>query len=959
MLSPARAQVRGPMGEKVTRSFTSENIAPRSVLVKQAAAAGERSSRVCGTEHVLCCGMVLEGGELNLLVSPVQPCVACGAPTTSTQKFCNQCGARLVKRGASATTIELTLGAHGSLAQLDGRRFPPGAIVAQRYRMITLLGRGGMGEVYRADDLLLGQQVALKFLDRAATASESALSRFRNEVRIARQVSHPNVCRVYDIGEVDGLAYLTMEYIDGEDLASLLRRIGKLPEEKALEIARQLCAGLAAAHEQGIVHRDLKPGNLMLDGKGRVRITDFGLANLVERAHDIRSGTPAYMAPEQRKGQEVTAKSDLYALGIVLHELFTGKRPSRETRTTGLGPAVERAILRCLEEDARMRPPSALSVAAALPGGDPLAAALAVGETPSPEVVADAFNIEARSLRFAVTCLSAIIAGLALFYYMQHRGTVVTQIPMRNSPEVLAAQARAIANSLGYSERPVDTVFGWEYNTNHLRYISRLEDRSAQLAQLRTNRPPSIHFWYRESSRYLYHPGGHFVTRAQPSPTEPGMLEVVVDPEGRLIEFRAQPPAKTSSPAAEPQPDWNRLFAAAALDPARLTPVQPILTPPVAADVRLAWTGPYETSTQTSLKAEAASWQGYPVFWRILWLWIDLEREASPPPAGVPLPILIVFITVLPIGAGLLVRRHIRLGRGDRRGSFRLASLAFISLLVVSLARQHHIPTIFEGWLWYTALRDALVGGFIFWVFYMAFEPYVRARSPAMIISWSRLLAGRFRDPLVGADILRGLLMGVISLCIVRPLVSPWNASLAPQLLATTGAWISIWCWFALIYSVGGALTWLFLLTSLHLLVRLQWLAVLICVCLGSVLIASPGAVLSAIAFCAHRLLSDEIRPPQHSSAALCERDRGHFSPSDDPVSVVLQRRCACRREYSGARCLRIPHNPWGPATQAQRTMTSWRKDALAIDEVLSVSGGADRNILPPPHALWSSHSCA
>ena len=126
-----------------------------------------------------------------------------------------------------------------------------------------------MGEVYRAEDLLLGYPVALKFLLPAATVSDATLSRFRKEVRTARQISHPNLCRVYDIGEAEGLTYLTMEYVDGEDLASLLRRIGKLPQEKALEIARKLCAGLAAAHDQGVVHCDLKPANIMLDTASR------------------------------------------------------------------------------------------------------------------------------------------------------------------------------------------------------------------------------------------------------------------------------------------------------------------------------------------------------------------------------------------------------------------------------------------------------------------------------------------------------------------------------------------------------------------------------------------------------------------------------------------------------------------------------------------------------------------
>ena len=224
---------------------------------------------------------------------------------------------------------------------------------------------------------------------------------------MARQVSHPNVCRVYDIGEVDGHTFLSMEYVDGEDLGSLLRRIGRFPEERALEIARQICAGLAAAHERGVLHRDLKPANVMLDGAGKVRITDFGLAGAT--GETVRAGTPAYMAPEQLAGSEVTAQSDIYALGLVLYELFTGQRAHRgeERRRAGaqargrrslppsqivrdLDPAIERAILRCLERDPADRPSSALAVAAALPGGDPLAAALAAGETPSPEMVAAA-----------------------------------------------------------------------------------------------------------------------------------------------------------------------------------------------------------------------------------------------------------------------------------------------------------------------------------------------------------------------------------------------------------------------------------------------------------------------------------------------------------------------------------------------------------------------------------------
>ncbi len=265
-----------------------------------------------------------------------------------------------------------------------------------------------MGEVYRADDLKLGQAVAMKFLPEGLSQDGAAQAGFHREVRLARQVSHPNVCRVFDIGEADGRTFLTMEYVDGEDLASLLRRIGRLPSDKALEIARQLCAGLAAAHEHGMVHRDLKPANVMLDGRGRVRITDFGLAGLAGEDGG-RAGTPAYMAPEQLAGDEVTQKSDIYSLGLVLYEIFTGKRAFEATTLAemmrirdksapthpshivkDIDPLVERVILRCLEKNPAKRPASTLQLAATLPGGDPLAAALAAGETPSPEMVAAA-----------------------------------------------------------------------------------------------------------------------------------------------------------------------------------------------------------------------------------------------------------------------------------------------------------------------------------------------------------------------------------------------------------------------------------------------------------------------------------------------------------------------------------------------------------------------------------------
>jgi len=303
-------------------------------------------------------------------------CPSCGSECAVGKRFCGDCGAVVDRTSVPTETSFKGDPDSVSVSSPEQARFIPGTVLAKRYRIVGLIARGGMGEVYRADDLKLGQPVALKFLPEVVQRDETRLDRFLNEVRVALKVSHPNVCRVHDIGEVDGQHYLSMEYVDGEDLASLLRRIGRLPRDKAVQIARQLCMGLAAAHEQNILHRDLKPANVMIDGRGRAKITDFGLASLagtVEGA-EIRTGTPQYMAPEQRAGEEVTVRSDLYSLGLVLYELFTGKR-AFEARTTaelrhlqgestptspsdligGLDPAVERAILLCLEKDPRKR----------------------------------------------------------------------------------------------------------------------------------------------------------------------------------------------------------------------------------------------------------------------------------------------------------------------------------------------------------------------------------------------------------------------------------------------------------------------------------------------------------------------------------------------------------------------------------------------------------------------------
>ena len=254
--------------------------------------------------------------------------------------------------------------------------FAPGEVFAGRYRMVERLGSGGMGDVWRADDLVLDTEVALKVIE---SASPAARERIFTEVRLARQITHPAVCRVFDVGEAQGVIFFSMELVRGEDLASLLRRVGRLPAEKVVDIGRQLCAGLAAAHAQGVLHRDLKPANVLIDNDGFVRISDFGIA--IPRTEADRhsfTGTPAYMAPEQwTPGMPVSERTDVYALGLVLYDLLLGSHvrhqakddlplPRPATLLTSIDPQLDRLIMSALAPDPKDRPASVLEMAAML-----------------------------------------------------------------------------------------------------------------------------------------------------------------------------------------------------------------------------------------------------------------------------------------------------------------------------------------------------------------------------------------------------------------------------------------------------------------------------------------------------------------------------------------------------------------------------------------------------------------
>ncbi len=668
-------------------------------------------------------------------------------------------------------------------------------MLGDRYRIIAWLGGGGMGEVYRADDLALGQEVALKFLSKVPAAtghpashSTALTERFRAEVRNARQVSHPNVCRVYDIGEIGGRLFLSMEYVDGEDLATLLKRIGRLPPAKALEIARQLCAGLAAAHSKGVLHRDLKPSNIMLDGQGRARITDFGLAvrSGDESGEKGLAGTPAYMSPEQFAGEAATVKSDLYALGLVLYEILTGKRVfegttfaelkrqhARETPTApsahlaDADPAVERVILRCLEKDPRQRPASALAVAAALPGADPLAAALAAGETPSPELVAAAGETEGLQPRFAVAWLAFVLIELAAACVLSDRIYITSLLPLPNPPEVLAAKAHDLVQEFGYAAPPVDSAFGFIENNDYLRYIEQHLKAPNRWEQLRSGSPSAIKFWYRASPRYLVAEtfvSAGLVQPGDPPRNVPGMTYEVLDPTGRLVEFEAVPPQRDPANGPANAPDWPALFKAAGLDLAQFKPADPEWTPPQWSDTRAAWAGVAPGQSGVPLRVEAAAYRGKPVYFELIWPWSQpgqLEEAQPTTKEKAASAIILILFLAIPGGAAFLARRNLRLGRGDRRGAFRLAVFILVVLMLAWGVEAHHVPAASELSLLMIISGRAILIAALVWLLYIALEPAVRRRWPNSIISWNRVLAGQFRDPVVGRNILIGVALGI------------------------------------------------------------------------------------------------------------------------------------------------------------------------------------------------------
>lgn len=668
--------------------------------------------------------------------------------------------------------------------------FVAGTVLDERYRIIGLLGKGGMGEVYKAEDIKLDQTVALKFLPEKLAKNAEALRRFIGEVKTARQVSHANVCKVFDIGEIDGRHFLSMEFIDGDDLSQLLRRIGRLPSDKAAEISRQICFGLHAIHESGILHRDLKPANIIIDSNGKARITDFGIAGIEAdiSKDEARVGTPAYMSPEQIAGRDVTTRSDLYSLGLLLYEIFTGKQAVEadsfdelieKQRTTtpenpsriveNIDPIVEKTINRCLEKKPDDRPASALQVALSLPGGNPLEAAIAAGETPSPEMVAAAPKKGAltpvAALGFAAA-FSVLYFG-ALLFGQTYKAFSLT--PFEKPPEVLADRSKQIIQKFGYGETPVDTEYEFVQDNSFLKVHDSLVFGDSKFGHsyremIRAGQPYNIYFLYRQSPDYLEPVDSIKVSESEPPLTRPGMANVKLDTRGRVLEFVTVPENETLRRDSA-DVHWEDVFTEAGLDLAKFEEIESNTIPPVFADRRRTWTGGLADFQDIPIRIEAAEFNGKPVYFKVFAPW-DLESretaggQTASRKYGTVIIILWVFIAI--IGSIFFAYRNLKAGRGDLRGGLKLSMFLFAVAFSSQLISADHVPTIWgELSIVYEAVSFAVILAISIGLLYIALEPFIRRSWSEVLISWSRIMAGDFRDPMVGRDVLIGGLLGL------------------------------------------------------------------------------------------------------------------------------------------------------------------------------------------------------
>ena len=430
---------------------------------------------------------------------------------------------------------------------------------------------------------------------------------------------------------------------------------------------------------------------------------------------------------------------------------------------------MERVILQCLEGEPADRPRSAHEVLAALPGGDPLQAALAAGETPSPQVVADAGEVGAIRPWVGLLLLAGVAAALAALAFLNNFA-LFRRVPLNRPPEEMARQAGQILADIGYPDPPTDRVFRYRVDLNYMQHLERTKQWTNRWEGLETGQPALVYFFYRQSPDWLAvdqismtTTDDGRLTPDNPAPVKPGMAEVRLDFRGRLIYLSVVPPRDAGGETSNAEPDWGAPFRAAGLEQARFTPDTPKQIPPGPCDRRAAWVGEHPERPGLPLRVEAAAWGDRPVYFQLVGDWApprgpDTTSESSP---GYWVMYWMTYLAPIVVGL-LLAVRNLVLGRADWRGAWRLGLFAAAADGLCWLIGGHHVPAFFaeEVQVLVVLAGAAYVAGLTV-LLYLAMEPFLRRRWAWRLTSLNRLLAGRWRDPMVGRDLLLGLLAGI------------------------------------------------------------------------------------------------------------------------------------------------------------------------------------------------------
>ncbi len=499
------------------------------------------------------------------------------------------------------------------------------------------------------------------------------------------------------------------------------------------------------------------------------------------------------MAPEQLAGKEVTTKSDIYSLGLILYEILTGKRAfeastlpeliklreqgtitNPSTLVRDLDPLIERVILRCLEIDPAKRPVSALQVAAALPGGDPLAAALAAGETPSPEMVAAAGAKEGMRPRVALVLLAIVALGLVASLLIAESTQLVNRVTLDSPPEVLATRAREIVGRLGLpADAAADAAYGFEINGGYLNYVQTHDKSPTRWETLAKSGLPAMTFWYRQSPNPLFAQeffgpgavGGGQVYPGDPAMDTTAMALVVLDTTGRLVRFEVVPPEKSAPVQNAKTPRLGRIFCGQRVEYRGVSSGRAGVGAAGADGFAAGMDGNFAGA---SGRADSGGSGGVsrpagvlPNDLSVDEAGRDTETAMTRQQKVASVLIVLLILTVF-VGGVALARWNIKADRADMKGAARLGAFVFVTFLVLWVLSTHHLPNFLEAISFLVAVASAALRTFFAMVLYVALEPFVRRREPQTLISWTRLLAGKLRDPLVGRDLLIGAVYGVL-----------------------------------------------------------------------------------------------------------------------------------------------------------------------------------------------------